>query len=73
MGIGWSKGVGAGGELARDDVQEIGVGVLPQLRACLLLLASGDDLYLLLYMARDSVFQGVKQDLALAAQMPFSS
>jgi hypothetical protein len=65
-----NRELGGGGEIAGDDVSEIYVGLLPQLRARLLLLASGEDLCLLLYMAGDSVLQGVKEDLALAAQMP---
>lgn len=62
--------VGGGGELAGADVPEIHVGVLPQLRARVLLLAPGDVVHLLLHLAGDSVLQGFEADVALAAQVP---
>lgn len=68
--VGTEPELGRGSDRAGDDVPEIHVRLLPQLRARLLLLASRFGLRLLLQLAGDFVLQGLQRDLALAAEMP---
>lgn len=73
MGVIGRGELGGSWKCATDVLQEVHVDLLPQLRACVLLLASRNHLCLLLHLAGDFVLQILQEIMALGSQMPFST